>query len=95
MLSSSNLQVPSRIPYGRDGLVCLYSHIFGPELTQIPVDLREKAIEVALSLVSGAWQTSLVSYFTHQDLFPALMKVSIAKTVRSPMSLCVHIFKAI
>jgi len=40
-----------------------------------PVDVRQKAIEVALSLTSGAWQTSLVSYFTHRDLFPALMKV--------------------
>ena len=28
-----------------------------------------------LSLASGAYQTSLVSYFTHRDLFPALAKV--------------------
>ena len=40
------------------------------------VDLRKKAVEVALSITSGAYQTSLVSYFTHRDLFPALMKVS-------------------
>ena len=46
------------------------------------VDLRRKAIEVALSLTSGAYQTSLVSYFTHRDLFPALMKAS-NSTVRS------------
>lgn len=39
------------------------------------VDVRQKAIQVALSLTSGAYQTSLVSYFTHRDLFPALMKV--------------------
>lgn len=39
------------------------------------MDVRQKAIEVALSLTSGAYQTSLVSYFTHRDLFPALMKV--------------------
>jgi hypothetical protein len=39
------------------------------------VDVRQKAIEVALSLVSGAYQTSLLSYFTHRDLFPSLMKV--------------------
>ncbi|MCJ1444589.1 MAG: hypothetical protein MMC23_005091 [Stictis urceolatum] len=38
------------------------------------LDVRRKAIEVALALTSGAWQTSLVSYFTHRDLFPALMK---------------------
>lgn len=41
----------------------------------LAVAVRQKAIEVALSLTSGAWQTSLVSYFTHRDLFPALMKV--------------------
>ncbi|MCJ1356743.1 MAG: hypothetical protein MMC33_006738 [Icmadophila ericetorum] len=38
------------------------------------LDVRRKAIEVALTLASGAYQTSLVSYFTHRDLFPALMK---------------------
>lgn len=36
--------------------------------------IRKKAIEVSLSLTSGAYQTSLVSYFTHRDLFPALMR---------------------
>lgn len=39
------------------------------------VDIRRKAIEVALSVTSGAYQTSLLSYFTHRDLFPSLMKV--------------------
>jgi hypothetical protein len=39
------------------------------------VDIRQKAIEVALSVTSGAYQTSLLSYFTHRDLFPSLMKV--------------------
>lgn len=42
----------------------------------VTVDIRQKAIEVALSVVSGAYQTSLLSYFTHRDLFPSLMKVS-------------------
>ncbi|KAL9099077.1 MAG: hypothetical protein Q9163_005368 [Psora crenata] len=37
-------------------------------------DIREKAIHIALLLTSGAYQTSLVSYFIHRDLFPALMK---------------------
>ena len=41
----------------------------------VAVDVRQKAIEVALSVVSGAYQTSLLSYFTHRDLFPSLMKV--------------------
>jgi len=38
------------------------------------LDIRQKAIEVALSVTSGAYQTSLLSYFTHRDLFPSLMK---------------------
>ncbi|KAI9869469.1 MAG: hypothetical protein M1813_000258 [Trichoglossum hirsutum] len=38
------------------------------------LDLRQKAIEVALSMTSGAYQTGLLSYFTHRDLFPSLMK---------------------
>lgn len=41
------------------------------------VDVRLKAIQVVLSLTAGAYQTSLISYFTHRDLFPALMKVII------------------
>jgi hypothetical protein len=41
------------------------------------VDIRRKAIEVALSVTSGAYQTSLLSYFTHRDLFPSLMKVCV------------------
>lgn len=44
----------------------------------IPVTMRQKAIGVAIALTSGAYQTSLVSYFTHRDLFPSLMKVSTA-----------------
>jgi hypothetical protein len=39
------------------------------------VEIRRKAINTALCLTSGAYQTSLVSYFTHRDLFPSLMKV--------------------
>ncbi|KAG9248997.1 hypothetical protein BJ878DRAFT_485705 [Calycina marina] len=38
------------------------------------LDTRQKAIGAALSVVSGAYQTSLLSYFTHRDLFPSLMK---------------------
>jgi len=44
----------------------------------IVVDIRQKAIEVTLSVVSGAYQTTLLSYFTHRDLFPSLMKVGIS-----------------
>ncbi|KAI9839570.1 MAG: hypothetical protein M1819_002196 [Sarea resinae] len=38
------------------------------------LELRQKAVEVALSVTSGAYQTGLISYFTHRDLFPSLMK---------------------
>ena len=37
-------------------------------------DIRQKAIDTALALTAGAYQTSLVSYFSYRDLFPALMK---------------------
>ncbi|KAJ5605662.1 hypothetical protein N7510_008443 [Penicillium lagena] len=37
-------------------------------------DLRLKAIKAAIAMTSGAYKTSLVSYFTHRDLFPSLMK---------------------
>ncbi|MCJ1463199.1 hypothetical protein MMC07_001804 [Pseudocyphellaria aurata] len=49
------------------------------------VHLRQKAIQVALSLTSGAYQTSLVSYFTHRDLFPALMKYIQDTEVQQPV----------
>ncbi|PWY87279.1 DUF1741-domain-containing protein [Aspergillus sclerotioniger CBS 115572] len=37
-------------------------------------DLRLKAIRTAIAMTGGAYKTSLVSYFTHRDLFPSLMK---------------------
>ncbi|KAF2433094.1 DUF1741-domain-containing protein [Tothia fuscella] len=38
------------------------------------VRLRLKAVKAALAMTSGAYSTGLVSYFTHRDLFPSLMK---------------------
>ena len=38
------------------------------------LDLRSKAITTSMVMVAGAFQTSLVSYFTHRDVFPALMR---------------------
>ncbi|KAI9931321.1 hypothetical protein ASPWEDRAFT_22825 [Aspergillus wentii DTO 134E9] len=38
------------------------------------LDLRVKAVRTAIAMTSGAYKTSLVSYFTHRDLFPSLMK---------------------
>ena len=60
----------------RSGRSCMLTkrwNIIGTDI--FPVDIRQKAVEVALSLVSGAYQTSLLSYFIHRDLFPPLMKV--------------------
>ncbi|PGG98625.1 hypothetical protein GX51_06710 [Blastomyces parvus] len=37
-------------------------------------ELRIKAIEAAISMTSGGYKTSLISYFMHRDIFPALMK---------------------
>lgn len=39
------------------------------------VVVRQKAIQVALAVASGAYQTSLLTYFIQRDLFPAVMKV--------------------
>ncbi len=47
------------------------------DLTRMAVTVRQKAIQAVLSLTSGAYQTGLMSYFTHRDLFPSLMKVSL------------------
>ena len=38
------------------------------------IDIRQKATDTALALIAGAYQTSLVSYFSYRDLFPASMK---------------------
>ncbi|KAH8697684.1 hypothetical protein BGW36DRAFT_397344 [Talaromyces proteolyticus] len=37
-------------------------------------DLRLQAVRTAIAIVSGAYKTGLVSYFTHRDLFPSIMK---------------------
>lgn len=39
------------------------------------VGIRRKAVQVALCISCGAFQTGLLSYFTHRDLFPAIVKV--------------------
>ncbi|KAI0182130.1 DUF1741-domain-containing protein [Hypoxylon sp. FL1284] len=38
------------------------------------LDVRQSAVEVVLSITSGAYQTSLLTYFIQRDLFPAIMK---------------------
>ncbi|KAI5791673.1 hypothetical protein DFH27DRAFT_595948 [Peziza echinospora] len=38
------------------------------------IELRCKAIQTAMCIAYGAFQTGLLSYFTHRDFFPALMK---------------------
>ncbi|OJD23685.1 hypothetical protein ACJ73_04963 [Blastomyces percursus] len=37
-------------------------------------EIRIKAVEAAISMTSGGYKTSLISYFMHRDIFPALMK---------------------
>ena len=37
--------------------------------------MRQKAIQVALALTSGAYQTTLLTYFLQQDMFMGIMKV--------------------
>ncbi|KAK0667093.1 hypothetical protein QBC41DRAFT_324596 [Cercophora samala] len=36
-------------------------------------DLERRAVEVALAVASGAYQTSLLTYFIQRDLFPAII----------------------
>lgn len=38
-------------------------------------DLQQRAVEVALAVASGAYQTSLLTYFIQRDLFPAIISV--------------------
>ncbi|KAH8881190.1 DUF1741-domain-containing protein [Thozetella sp. PMI_491] len=38
------------------------------------LEVRQKAVQVALAVTSGAYQTSLLTYFIQRDLFPAVMK---------------------
>lgn len=52
-----------------------------PRTNCVIVEFRQKAIEVAIALTAGAYQTSLVSYFTHRDLFPCLMKVRLMNSI--------------
>lgn len=38
-------------------------------------ELRQKAVQVALAITSGAYQTSLLTYLIQRDMFPSVMKV--------------------
>lgn len=39
------------------------------------VEIRQKAVQVALAITSGAYQTSLLTYLIQRDMFPSVMKV--------------------
>ncbi|KAI1799357.1 DUF1741-domain-containing protein [Daldinia bambusicola] len=39
------------------------------------MEVRQKAVSVVLSITSGAYQTSILTYFIQRDLFPAIMKL--------------------
>lgn len=45
-------------------------------LTPNIVRFQKKAVQVALCVASGAFQTGLLTYFTQRDFFPSLMRVS-------------------
>lgn len=53
-------------PCGREALTTVVA---------VTVEIREKAVEVALAVTSGAYQTTLLTYFIQRDLFPSVMKV--------------------
>jgi hypothetical protein len=50
-------------------------HSMGDSANDSVASLRQKAVRVALATTSGAYRTGLLTYFTHRDLFPSLMKV--------------------
>ncbi|KAK4032045.1 hypothetical protein C8A01DRAFT_41524 [Parachaetomium inaequale] len=56
-------------------------------------DLQQRAVEVALAVASGAYQTSLLTYFIQRDLFPAIINciqsqiASAAPRITSPFML--------
>ena len=66
----------------RNGRSCKlgYTRREGDLANCVAVELREKAVEVALAVTSGAYQTSLLTYFIQRDLFPAVMKVRALST---------------
>lgn len=39
------------------------------------MEIRQKAVQVALAITSGAYQTSLLTYLIQRDMFPSVMKV--------------------
>ncbi|KAK5073192.1 hypothetical protein LTR64_000399 [Lithohypha guttulata] len=50
--------------------------------------LRRKAIDCAIAAVAGSYQTSLVTYFIHQDFFHGLMKYVQTVPESAPAALC-------
>lgn len=47
------------------------------------MELRQKAVEVALAVTSGAYQTSLLTYLIQRDMFPSLTKVGLLRCDRN------------
>lgn len=60
---------------GRTSMCMSPSAVLRSWLTSKPDELRQKAVRTAIAVVSGAYQTVLVSYFINRDFFPSLMKV--------------------
>lgn len=51
-------------------------------LTLFAVELRQKAVGVALAITSGAYQTSLLTYLIQRDMFPSVMKVCVLAALK-------------
>lgn len=60
---------------GRTSMCMFSSNELQLLLNGVLDELRQKAVRTAMAVVSGAYQTVLVSYFINRDLFPSLMKV--------------------
>jgi len=77
-MSSRSLYLCWMALFAKGTTVCAWTKRYllpALHLTCNLVDVRAKAIRTAIAMVSGAYKTSLVSYFAHRDLFPSLMKV--------------------
>ncbi|KAI4730114.1 DUF1741-domain-containing protein [Aureobasidium sp. EXF-10728] len=49
------------------------------------VRIQKKAVQVALCVASGAFQTGLLTYFTQRDFFPALMRHKLIHDLEDPL----------
>jgi len=68
------------ISSGKTGVSSYLTYLY-ISLTSDIVRFQKKAVQVALCVASGAFQTGLLTYFTQRDFFPSLMRVSTSKYI--------------